>query len=170
MPETPIITPSTPVVEIGSPIPEFRAPSSHGQTLGRDSFVGKVDVVVVFPPETDARFVEGLQQLDERLVEFGHRRTQVLAVVPGTARMVRDLADEVPIVALTLLADEDGSIREAFGARGGQCFLADEQGALRAVVPYGGDVVDDVLRACDTFVTADDPGGGEPEEQPPRSA
>ena len=61
-------------------------------------------------------------------MEFGHRRVQVLAVVDESPRTVRELAERIPLHALTLLADQDGSIREAYAPDGAQCFLIDVDG------------------------------------------
>jgi len=140
-----------PAVAIGTPVPDFRAPSSHGQTLDRAAFVGKVPVALVFPALDTADLVADLRPFDERLVEFGHHRVQVLAVIEESARTVRELADTMPLRSLTLLADQDGSIREAFGPVGAQCFLADAGGDLRAVVPLTPDAVDALLREAETL-------------------
>jgi peroxiredoxin len=148
------VTESTTFVDIGTPAPDFRAPSSHGQTLDRASFLGKVPVVLVFPPADTADLGRDLSTFDERLVEFGHRRVQVLAVIDATPRETREIADRIPLHALTLLADQDGSIRESYAPAGGQCFLVDASGDLRAVVPFGDAVVDDLLRQTDALTGA----------------
>ncbi|MBK5289528.1 MAG: redoxin domain-containing protein [Acidimicrobiia bacterium] len=136
----------TDTLTIGDQIPDFRAPTSHGQTLDPDAFVGKLPLVLVFPPE-DGSGLETLGEFDRRLVEFGHRRVQLLGVLTGTAGMVRTFALEYPLHALTLLADGDGSIRTAFGPSAeGSCFVTDLESRLRAVVPYGHEAVDELLR------------------------
>jgi peroxiredoxin len=140
-----------PFVKIGSPAPDFRAPTSNGQTLDRSSFLGKVPVALVFPSPETPDLAATLRPFDARMVEFGHRRVQVLAVVDESPRTVRELADRIPLHALTLLADEDGSIRESYAAAGGQCDLMDAQGTLRAVVPLGPDAVDELLRCSDAL-------------------
>jgi hypothetical protein len=85
------------------------------------------------------------------MVEFGHRRVQVLAVVNEAPRTARELADRIPLHALTLLADQDGTIREAYAPDGAQCFLTDVEGRLRAVVPLDGAAVDELLRRADAL-------------------
>ena len=127
---------STTFVSIGDLAPDFRAPSSHGQTLDRASFLGKVPVALLFPAPDDADLAATLAPFDERMVEFGHRRVQVLAVIEDSPRTVRELAERIPLHVLTVLADQDGSIREAYAPDGGQCFLLDLDGRLRAVVPH----------------------------------
>jgi peroxiredoxin len=107
--------------------------------------------VLVFPTEDAGDLAAMLSPFDEHLVEFGHRRVQVLAVVDATAREARELADRAPFLGLTLLADEDGSIREAYAPDGGQCFLVDSAGYLRAVVPLGADAVEVLLRQADAL-------------------
>jgi peroxiredoxin len=150
----------TTFVTIGSAAPDFRAPTSNGQTLDRASFLGKVPVALVFP-ELDARDLAAtLTPFDERMVEFGHRRVQVLVVVDESPRTVRELAERIPLRALTLLADPDGSIREAFAPAGGQCDLIDTSGTLRAVVPLGPDAVDELLRHADALAPAGAPSRG----------
>jgi len=85
------------------------------------------------------------------MVEFGHRRVQVLAVVDESPRTVRELAERIPLHALTLLADQDGSIRAAFAPDGAQCFLMDVDGKLQAVVTLGDHAVDELLEAADAL-------------------
>jgi len=104
------VEPTTPS-KIGSIAPDFRAPTSNGQTLDRAAFLGKVPVALVFPAPDTSDLQAILTTFDTRMVEFGHRRVQVLAVVDESARTVRELAERIPLHALTLLADQDGSIR-----------------------------------------------------------
>ena len=130
---------------IGRTAPDFRAPTSNGQTLDRASFLGKVPVVLLFPAADAADLAGVLTAFDARMVEFGHRRVQVLAVVDESPRTVREIAERIPLHALTLLADQDGAIRAAYAPDGGQCFLTDVDGRLRAVVPLDGDAVDELL-------------------------
>jgi peroxiredoxin len=145
------IVDSTAFVTIGSPAPDFRAPTSNGQTLDRASFVGKVPVALVFPAPGTPDLAAALTPFDDRMVEFGRRRLQVLAVVPESPRTVRELAELIPLHALPLLADPDDSIRTAYGATDAQCDLVDTDGRLRAVVPLGPDVVDEVLGHADAL-------------------
>ncbi len=138
----------------GTAAPDFRAPSSHGQTLERESFLDKVALVLVFPPTDGPDAV--LAEFDRRLVDFGHRRVQVLAVLHDTAKEVRSRADSVPLDALTLLADEDGSITEAFGVdeRPGY-IVVDKDGVVQGTWIGAGEAsdVDRVLAACDGLTT-----------------
>ena len=91
--------------------------------------------MLVFPAVDTPDLAGTLAPFDERMIEFGHRRVQVLAVVDESPRTVRALADRIPLQALTLLADQDGSIREAYAPDGGQCDLIDADGTLRASCP-----------------------------------
>ena len=141
----------TTIVSIGSPAPDFRAPTSNGQTLDRNSFLGKVPVTLVFPAPDGPDLASVLEPFDTRMVEFGHRRMQVLAVVDESPRTVRELAERIPLHALTLLADQDGSIRESYAPDGGQCFVTDVDGRLRAVVPLGQDALDELLGQADAL-------------------
>lgn len=150
---------STTQVTIGSSAPDFRAPTSNGQTLDRASFLGKVAVALVFPAPDAVDLSGVLTTFDTRLVEFGHRRVQVLAVVDESPRTVRELAERIPLHALTLLADQDGSIRAAYAPDGAQCFLVDVDGRLRAVVPFGADAVDALLQQVDTLDLGGATGG-----------
>ena len=99
----------------GELAPGYRAPTNKGQTLSHDSFVERVPVVLFF--------LDGLEEADDQLelaafddllVEFGHRRVQLLGVAPTTPRVLRDATETR---AVTVLADEDGAIRERFGGR-----------------------------------------------------
>jgi peroxiredoxin len=145
---------STTFVSIGDVAPDFRAPTSNGQTLDRASFLGKVPVVLLFPAPDDADLAATLAPFDTRMVEFGHRRVQVLAVVEESPRNLRELAARIPLHALTVLADQDGSIREAYAPEGGQCFVMDLGGRLRAVVPLGADAVDELLGRSEALTPA----------------
>ncbi len=90
-------------------------------------------------------------------MDFGHRRVQVLAVVHDTAKAVRARAESVPLEALTVLADEDGSIAEAFvvGERPGYV-VVDKDGVVRGTWVGDGasSDVDRVLAACDGLPAA----------------
>lgn len=91
-------------------VPDFRLPSSTGQTLSLDSYLGKVPMVLVFlsglESEQDRRV---LASFDDRLRDFGSARSQVMAVVKETARSVREYADENG-VKMPILADASGSM------------------------------------------------------------
>ncbi len=90
---------------VGTAAPDFRAPSSHGQTLDRDSFIGKVAVVLVLLPDRSDATDRLLDELDAHLVDFGRARVQLLAVLPASPRDVRTLVEERGL-NLTVLADE----------------------------------------------------------------
>lgn len=121
-------------IAVGTRAPDFRAPSSLGQTLDQESFLGKVPVVLGFPsPE---RRAELLRAFDDHLVEFGRRRIQVLLVLPQTPRDVRDLSDRDGL-SLPILADPDGSIAESFGAGPDHAFVLGADGVVAAVLDIG---------------------------------
>jgi peroxiredoxin len=116
------------------PAPDFRAPSSKGHTLGPDTFEERLAVALFFldgldGPDDQTR----AWAFDALLPEFGNRRVQLLGVVPSTARQLRDAAAELSV---TLLADEDGSIRQAFGAHVESPFavVIDRFGTVAAVL------------------------------------
>jgi peroxiredoxin len=119
---------------IGEQLPEFRAPSNHGQTLERAAFVGKVGMVV-FVPSGGPRREPELDEWDEHLVDFGRLRVQVLGVLRTTAKALRDQSEEAAR-AVTLLADEDGSIGAALaaGAAPVPTLIADRTGTIVGVV------------------------------------
>jgi peroxiredoxin len=119
---------------VGGALPGFRAPSNHGQTLDRSSFVGKVGMVVFVPVEGALRDPE-LDEWDEHLVDFGHLRVQLLGVVRATAKALRD-ESEGAARAVTLLADEDGRITEALtgGHVPAPTLVADRDGTIVDVV------------------------------------
>jgi peroxiredoxin len=125
-------------VRVGDALPDFRAPSSHGQTLERSSFVGKVGIVV-FVPEAGALRDPELDEWDEHLVDFGHLRVQLLGVVRATAKSLRDESEEATR-AVTLLADEDGRITAALtgGADTRPTLVADREGTIVDVVERDG--------------------------------
>jgi peroxiredoxin len=123
---------------IGQAVPEFRAPSNHGQTLDRASFAGKVGMVIFVPADGALRDPE-LDEWDEHLVDFGHLRVQVLGVLRTTAKMLRDESEEASR-AVTLLADEDGSITSAVagGIASAPTLIADRDGRIVEVVERNG--------------------------------
>lgn len=106
-------------------IPDFHAPASTGQTLGLDSFLDKVSMVIVFLDLDAEEDRDLLDELDSRHKEFGDERAQLLFVVRRTAREVRELSDDTGWTA-PLLADASGSIARDFE-------VEDEQGGRRPV-------------------------------------
>ena len=67
--------------------PGYRAPTNKGQTLSHASFVERVPVVLFFLDSLDGADDQlELDGFDDLLVEFGHRRVQLLGVAPATPR------------------------------------------------------------------------------------
>lgn len=115
-------------VEQGTLIPDFRLPASTGQTLERDAFVGTVPMVIFFLPGIESKVDRGqILEFNQRLVDFGKQRCQVLGVAPNTATELRDLSQELDL-ALPLLADPAGQMRRDFDVSAG------EQGTRRVTV------------------------------------
>jgi peroxiredoxin len=107
---------STGTLAEGEQAPPFRATSSKGQTLDDGRFIGKVPVVLVFAPAPTAVGVnELLCRLDDQLVEFGHRRVQLLVVLPSTSHEVREVAERGGH-KVTLLADPSREMERRFEA------------------------------------------------------
>ena len=136
------------VCRVGDRAPAFRAPTSNGQTLDQDAFVGKLAWAMFFLPaawtERDQWAPEAeiaLAELDELLVEFGHLRVQLLGAARTTPRVARDRHDRDQL-AVTLLADEDGTIARRFTTA-----EPVPASALRAVVVDRTGVVAGVLSA-----------------------
>lgn len=139
-------------------IPEFSLPASTGQTLSTDSFLGKMPLVLVFLEDLDSKVSRRtLSLFNDRLRDFGERRSQVLAVVKATARDVRSFVEENSL-NLPILADASGSTARAYEAvdeDGNQRYLvvaADVQGAevARFDPTTTDDVVDDALTAVES--------------------
>ncbi len=135
-------------LHVGDRAPAFRAPTSNGQTLDQDAFVGKLAWAMFFLPaawtERDQWAPEAeiaLAELDELLVEFGHLRVQLLGAARTTPRVARDRHDRDQL-AVTLLADEDGTIARRFTTA-----EPVPASALRAVVVDRTGVVAGVLSA-----------------------
>jgi peroxiredoxin len=100
---------------VGGAVPEFRAPTSRGQTLDRASFIGKVGLALCFVGEPAVEpAASAVAGLDAELVEFGHRRIQLLLVADASARELRELGDARGYT-VPMLADPAGDIRAAFG-------------------------------------------------------
>jgi peroxiredoxin len=144
------------VIQEGQSAPAFRAPSSKGQTLDSDAFHDRLAVVLFFLDGLEHPDDQlALSNFDDLLVEFGHRRVQLLGVAPLTAR---DLRDATESVAVPLLADGDGSLRREFGGLDIAPFtvVIDRNGIVAKVLPrYGADHPREVLTAVDALLSAE---------------
>jgi peroxiredoxin len=129
--ETPIGAPSA--VVRGVPAPDFRAPSNKGHTLGPESFQDHLAIALFFLDGLESEDVETFWSFDALLPEFGARRVQLLGVVPATPSDLRERTSEASV---TVLADEDGSIRNAFGTDVPTPFtvIVDRHGVVAEVV------------------------------------
>jgi peroxiredoxin len=132
-------------VAVGDDAPAFRAPSSHGQTLELASFLGKVPVVIFLLPGADREdaLVE-IRQWDERMIDFGHARVQVLGVLPDGPAALRDLAEDDNLT-LTLLSDESGEMQRSYAPR-----IPQGEGTPTAVIDREGEIVSLVPRSRST--------------------
>lgn len=117
----------------GTVAPDYRAPTSKGHTLGPETFTDRLAVVLFFLEGLDEPADrEALWSFDALLPEFGARRVQLLGVVTATPRALRAQTDDS---AVTVLADEDQSIRNAFGAEAGTfAVVIDRRGVVAAVI------------------------------------
>ena len=146
----------TPVIEVGQDAPQFRAPSSKGQTLERDSFGDHVAIALFFLDSLDQADDQiELAAFDEMLVEFGHRRVQLLGVVSAPLRELRDATQSL---AVPVLADEDGTMRTEFGGLDLLPFtvIIDRHGTVVAALERRDtEHPHDVLRAVDALQLSD---------------
>lgn len=166
------IRPSTMVVE-GMTAPDFRAPTNKGQTLSPEAFTDRLAVVLVFldPLDTPGG-ASGFWAFDASLPEFGSRRVQLLGVASSAPRELREQTEDR---SLTLLADEDGSIRAAFGVdpSSSAAVVIDRHGTVAAVLteadalrpPAVLDVVDRLLVQQPDALEAHPSGPTEGEER-----
>jgi peroxiredoxin len=118
----------------GMTAPDFRAPTNKGHTLAPEAFADRLAVVLVFLDPLDTPSGASVfWAFDTLLPEFGARRVQLLGVAPTTPRTLRDQTDDG---SLTLLADEDGTIRAAFGvdATAPATVVIDRHGTVAAVL------------------------------------
>jgi peroxiredoxin len=137
------------------PAPFFRAPTSKGQTIDSDAYTGKLAVALCFVPDpAESAGQLTIASLDELLAEFGRLRVQLLGVVPLPARAARELGDGSQL-AVTLLADEDGSIAAAYGMSGERgAVLVDRTGRVVSRIDtqgaaLGAPVLDEARRLHD---------------------
>jgi peroxiredoxin len=129
-------------VDVGDAAPAFRAPSSHGQTLELASFLGKVPVVVFLLPGADREdALAEIKQWDERLIDFGHARVQVLGVLPDGPATLRELVRDDDLT-VTLLSDESGEMERSYAAR-----IAQGEGMPTVVIDRDGKIVSLVPRS-----------------------
>lgn len=114
-------------------IHDFSLPASTGQTLGLDSFKGKVPLVLLFLDHEADEDRALLSELNARHKDFGSERSQILVVLRVTARMARQIADDMDL-SVPLLADASGAMARDYGAENGIdgriAFLADRDGRL----------------------------------------
>lgn len=110
-------------------------PASTGQTLGLDSFLGKVPMVIVFVDTDSTEDRRLLAELSSRHKEFGAERSQILTVAKVTAKDTRQIAEDMGL-SVPLLADASGAMARDFDAvdsDGGAkrvAVVADKQGRL----------------------------------------
>ena len=151
------------MIAAGDLAPGYRAPTNKGQTLSHESFVDRVPVVLFFLDGIEGADDQvELDAFDEMLVQFGHRRVQLLGVAPITPRVLRD---STATRAVTVLADEDGTIRERFGGDAGPfAVVIDRTGTVAGVVErHSSDHPTEVLDEVDRL-RARDPERMEPYE------
>ncbi len=111
-------------------IPDFKLPASTGQTLGLDSFKGKVPLVLVFIDLERASHRRLLEMLNARHRDFGAERSQILTVARITAREARETSEEIDL-SVPLLADASGAMARAYDAdEGPVAIVADKEGRL----------------------------------------
>lgn len=154
-------------------IEPFSLPASTGMTLSLDSFKGKVPLVLVFLADIESEEdLALLEALDDRLKEFGERRSQVLAVARATARQTRELADDLEL-SIAVLADASGAMARDYEADDDEgrtrriAVVADEDGKLKRrydPLPLDGDVETAVKGLVET-VQALGSGALEPSER-----
>lgn len=96
-------------------IGDFSLAASTGQTLGLDSFRGKVPLVIVFVDLESAKDRDFLGALSSHHRDFGHERSQILAVARATARETRQTADDMGL-SMPVLADASGAMARDYDA------------------------------------------------------
>ena len=134
-------------------IPDFKLPASTGQTLGLDSFKGKVPLVVAFIDLEREGDRQLLEVLNTRHKDFGAERSQILAVARLTARETREVSEEMDL-SVPLLADASGAMARAYDAEERPvAIVADKEGRLlRRFDPLP--VEDDVSEVTDALLYA----------------
>jgi peroxiredoxin len=129
-------------------IADFSLPASSGQTLGIDSFRGKVPIVIVFvdPNSPDDRDL--LENLGAHHKDFGAERSQILAVARATARETRQIGEELGLT-IPILADASGAMARDYDAE-------DEAGNTKRVAVVA-DKEGRLVRRFDPLPVQDDP-------------
>lgn len=103
------------MIGIGDRAPDFKAPSSQGQTLESDSFLGKLPMVLFFFPKIGTPGCDReIAAFNEHLRDFGGQRVQVLGVTRTSPRELREYADRHEL-RVPILADGASRIIRAFG-------------------------------------------------------
>lgn len=131
-------------------VTDFSLPASTGQTLGLDSFKGKVPMVIVFVNLDSAEDRDLLGEFSSHHKDFGTERSQILAVARVTARETREASEDMGL-SIPVLADASGAMARDFNAEDGEgntkrvAVVADKEGR--------------VVRRFDPLPIQDDPTG-----------
>jgi peroxiredoxin len=136
--------------ETADRIEDFSLPASTGQTLGIDSFRGKVPMVIVFVDPNSDEDRNLLTELSSRHKDFGSERSQILAVARITAKDTRQIADDMGL-SVPVLADASGAMARDYDAE-------DADGRTRRVAVVA-DKEGRLVRRFDPLPIQDDPTG-----------
>lgn len=127
-------------------VPDFRLPTSAGQTLSMESYLGSTPLVVIFLPDlkTSLRI---LKRFNDRVGDFGKARSQLLAVARIQTENARDFVAAHGLT-LPLLADESGSMAQQLNlqlACHPVVIVADKDRRIRESISYPAAHVDGIL-------------------------
>lgn len=134
----------------GDRIQDFSLPASTGQTLGLDSFLGKVPMVIVFIDLDSVEDRSLLSAMGARHKDFGSERSQILAVARTKARDTRHVAEQMGL-SIPILADASGAMARDYHAE-------EDDGSTRRVAVVA-DKKGQLVKRFDPLSIDDDPTG-----------
>jgi peroxiredoxin Q/BCP len=127
------------MIQVGDPAPDFNLPSDRGETVRLSDLKGRRVVLYFYPKDDTSGCTREACGFRDALPEIEERNAIVLGVSPDSVRSHERFRDKYEL-NFPLLADEDHSVAEAYGAWGKKKMYGREyEGILRSTFVIGAD-------------------------------
>jgi peroxiredoxin Q/BCP len=127
------------MIQAGDPAPDFELPSDGGETVRLRDLRGKKVVLYFYPRDDTSGCTREACGFRDALPDIEERNAVVLGVSPDSIRSHERFRDKYDL-NFPLLADEDHSVAEAYGAWGKKKMYGREyEGVLRSTFLIGED-------------------------------
>jgi peroxiredoxin Q/BCP len=127
------------MVQVGDPAPDFALPSDRGDEVRLKDLRGRKVVLYFYPKDDTSGCTKEACGFRDALPELEERNAVVLGVSPDSLRSHERFRDKYDL-NFPLLADEDHSVAEAYGAWGKKKMYGREyEGVLRSTFVIGED-------------------------------